>query len=192
VSPFEVGWNSGWKASKRSARGHVRHTSKLIGEFLAYLGPTRENRALELVTEADVRGFAALLRKGGPLPSTVNKLIRQYLSVPFEKAKRQGLIRFNPVTATDPEQADSAQRDTFSPEQVSRLVSSADDRDWAGAIIAWGCGGRLQDIANLKWSSLDLQYAILSFRDRKGHLNHRGLAPGFHRLDRQRVRPRRS
>jgi integrase len=33
--------------------------------------------------------------------------------------------------------------------------------------LAYGCGGRLQDIANLKWSSLDLEYGILSFRDRK-------------------------
>jgi integrase len=88
--------------------------------------------------------------------------------VPFEKARRQGKIKFNPVIATDPEKTETAQRDTFSPQQVSQLVAAAGSPDWIGAILlAYGCGGRLQDIANLKWSSLDLEYEILSFRDRK-------------------------
>jgi len=163
-------WLEDWLEGKQGISAATRLGYKqAIAEFLAYLGPEEEHRPLEAITEADIRGFAALLRKEGRSPNTINKLVRKYLSVPFEKARRQGKIKFNPVIATDPEQADSAQRDTFTPEQVSRLVAaSGDQRDWAGAItLAYSCGGRLQDIANLKWSSLDLQYGILSFRDRK-------------------------
>jgi integrase len=163
-------WLKEWLESKQSISPATRLGYKqAIAEFLTYLGPKGEHRRLESITEADIRGFSALLRKEGRAPSTINKLVRKYLSVPFEKARRQGKIRFNPVIATDPEQADSAQRDTFTPEQVSRLVQAAGgSSDWAGVVLlAYGCGGRLQDLANLKWSSLDLQYGILTFRDRK-------------------------
>lgn len=164
-------WLEDWLEGKRGISPATRLGYKqAIAEFLAYLGPKGANRLLEAITEADIRGFTALLRKEGRSPTTVNKLVRKYLSVPFEKARRQGKIQFNPVIATDPEPADSpARRDTFTPEQVSRLIAaSGEQRDWAGAItLAYTCGGRLQDIANLKWSSLDLEYGILSFRDRK-------------------------
>jgi integrase len=163
-------WLEDWLENKRGISPATRlGYQQAITEFLAYLGPEGANRPLEAITEADIRGFATLLRKEGRSANTINKLVRKYLSVPFEKARRQGKIRFNPIIATDPEQGDSATRDTFTPEQVSRLVTaSGNQRDWAGAItLAYGCGGRLQDIANLKWNSLDLQYGILSFRDRK-------------------------
>ena len=151
-------WLEDWLQSKQRISSATRLGYKhAITEFLAYLGPRGEHRPLEAITEADIRGFAALLRKEGLSPSTITKLVRRYLSIPFEKARRQGKIQFNPVAAIDLEQEQSAQRDTFSPEQVSRLIAACTNRDWTCAILlAYGCGGRLQDIANLKWSSLDL------------------------------------
>jgi integrase len=162
-------WLEDWLESKQRISPATRLGYKhAVSEFLVYLGPRGEHRPLEAITETDIRGFAALLRKEGLSPTTIHKLVRSYLSIPFEKARRQGKIQFNPVATTDFEQGQSAQRATFTPEQVSRLVAASADCDWAGAILlAYGCGGRLQDIANLKWSSLDLQYGILSFRDRK-------------------------
>jgi integrase len=158
-------WLEDCLEGKQKIRPATRRSYKqAIDLFLAYLGPKRQHRTLESITEADIRGFAALLRAEGRSGITVNKLVRKFLSAPFEKARRQGKIKFNPVIATEPEQDRGAQRDTFSPEEVSRLAAAANDRDWAGAILlAYDCGGRLQDIANLKWSSLDLQYGILSF-----------------------------
>jgi integrase len=162
-------WLEDWIESKQNTSPATRRAYKqAVSEFVAFLGPQRQHCSLEAITEADIRAFAAALRADGRSASTVNKLVRKYLSAAFEKARRQGKIKFNPVIATDPQQAQSAQRDTFTPEQVSRLVTASGNRDWSGAILlAYGCGGRLQDIANLKWNSLDLQYEILSFRDRK-------------------------
>src|SRR5260221_1568526 len=173
IGPIEYitvgGWLRDWLESKQGISPAMRRTYKhVIHQFLAYLGPQGEHRPLEAITETDIRGFAALLRSGGRAASTVNRIVRKNLSVPFEKARRQGKIKFNPVIATDPDKTETAQRDTFSPQQVSQLVAAAGSPDWIGAILlAYGCGGRLQDIANLKWSSLDLEYEILSFRDRK-------------------------
>ena len=42
------------------------------------------------------------------------------------------------------------------------------DRDWQGAILlAYATGARLQDIANLRWSGLDVGSGIVTFTERK-------------------------
>jgi integrase len=67
----------------------------------------------------------------------------------------------------DPEKVESVSKHTFSPDQVARLIEIA-DRDWSGAILfAYGTGARLQDVANLRWSSLDTEAGVVSFTERK-------------------------
>jgi integrase len=63
---------------------------------------------------------------------------------------------------------------------VVRLVEAAKG-DWKGAILfAWTTGARLQDVANLRWSSLDMENAIVSFRQGKtGQETIIGLHPDF-------------
>jgi integrase len=108
-----------------------------------------------------------MLRSEGRSPGTINKLVRKYLSVPFEKARKLGKIKFNPVMLLDPEKVESVARHTFTPEQVASLAAAA-NRDWSGAILlAYGTGARLQDIANLKWTALDLDTGIVTFTERK-------------------------
>jgi integrase len=122
---------------------------------------------LESITESDIRGFVRELRTSGRSPATINKLVRKYLSCAFTKAQRLGLIKFNPIGATEPEKSDTARRDTFTPEQVVRLIAAAEG-DWKGAILfGWTSGARLLDVANLRWSSLDLENSIVTFRQRK-------------------------
>jgi hypothetical protein len=74
------------------------------------------------------------LRSEGRAPGTINKLVRKYLSGPFEKARKLGKIKFTPVMVTDPEKVESVARHTFTPEQVARLVAVA-NRDWNVAIL---------------------------------------------------------
>ena len=168
-----------WLASREGHVSAATHQSyqRIIREFLQYLAPRGETRRLEAITESDIRGFVGKLRGEGRAPTTVNKLVRGFLSVPFEKARRRGLIKFNPIAATDPEKGKPATRDVFSPEQVVQLLRCA-DRDWTGAILlAYGCGGRLQDIANLRWSALDTELGVVSFRQRK---TDRSVLVGLH------------
>jgi hypothetical protein len=79
-------WLEDWLQSKQRISSATRLGYKhAITEFLAYLGPRGEHRPLEAITEADIRGFAALLRKEGLSPSTITKLVRRYLSIPSRK-----------------------------------------------------------------------------------------------------------
>jgi integrase len=162
-------WLSDWLASKEHVAPNTRLAYKqVVREFLAYLGPRGATRRLESISEKDIRGFTAQLRAEGRSPCTVNKLVRKYLSCPFTKAQRLGKIRFNPVIATEAEKFESARRDTFTPEQVVRLIEAAAGSDWSGAILfAWTSGARLLDAANLRWSSIDPEHGVVTFRQRK-------------------------
>jgi site-specific recombinase XerD len=157
-----------WLTSKEQVSAATRLAyEQTVREFKAFLGEQGCRRRLESITEADIRGFVALLRSEGRSAGTINKLVRKYLSVPFEKARKLGKIKFNPVMLLDPEKVESVARHTFTPDQVASLVAVA-NRDWSGAILlAYGTGARLQDIANLKWTALDLETGVVTFTERK-------------------------
>ena len=59
-------WLEDWLEGKQGISPATRLGYKqAMGEFLVHLGPQGEHRLLETITEADIRGFAALLRKEG-------------------------------------------------------------------------------------------------------------------------------
>lgn len=166
-------WFESWLASKENSAPATRSAyQQVVEEFLEYLGPRGVNRRLESITERDIEGFIRLLRKEGGGPVTINKL-RKFLSQPFEKARRLGKIRYNPVAGTSPEKSDPMPKETFTGEQVGALVRAAADTDWAGVILfAYNSGARLGDCVNLKWSSLDVESGIVVFREQKWLIEH--------------------
>jgi len=136
--------------------------------FLGFLGP-RAERSVRTLKKSDVVEFRDHLLKEGRTPSTVNKLVKKYLTGPFESARKEGLIDYNPFVAVDALKAKTVAKDVFTPEQVARLVKAAKGTDWEGAIlIGYGTGARLQDVANLRWSCVDSENGILTFQERKG------------------------
>jgi len=174
-------WLEEWLASKEAISERTRENyARTVREFLAYLGLEGSKRRLESITESDIRGFVAQLRKTGRSPGTINSIVRFQLATAFGKAKKLGKIPYNPVMATDPEKATAAVRDTFTPEQVAKLVAVA-PRDWQGAIFfAYTTGARLADVVNLRWSSLDLEYGVVTLAQRKtGKKTLIGLHPDF-------------
>jgi integrase len=135
-------------------------------EFLAYLGEPGASRRLESISERDVEGFVADLRKTGRSPRTINR-IREYLASGFEKARRVGRIPYNPFAAVEAEKSDSRPRATFSPGAMAALLKVANP-DWQGAILfAYSTGARLGDVANLRWSNLDIANGVTVFKERK-------------------------
>jgi integrase len=182
VKRISIGeWLDDWLASRESLSSGTRAGyEQAVREFLEYLGEGGARRRLESITEADIRGFVRTLRESGRSPATINKLVRKYLSSAFTRAVRRGLIKFNPIAATEPEKSDTAARDTFSPQQVVALVNAASG-DWRGAILfGWTSGARLQDVANLRWSCIDLEHGIVTFRQGKtGRETIIGLHPDF-------------
>ena len=171
LSPMEtprVGkWLDDWLAGKRK----ISEASRLgyeqaVREFKEWLG-LRVNQPLEAVTETDIDAFVNHLRKDHRSASTVNKLVRKYLSGAFEKARKLGKIKYNPIAVTDPLPSDSTVKDPFSAPEVARLVRVAEG-DWKGAILlAYGTGARLQDVCNFRWDAIDSETGIVTFRERK-------------------------
>jgi integrase len=174
-------WLTDWLASKdnQTAKATRSAYGQAVADFLSYLGDRGAARRLDSITTADIEGFVRGLRKEGRSASTINK-IRAFLSQPFEKARKGGTIRFNPCSLVQPEKAEPIVKGTFTAEQVAALVAVADP-DWAGAILfAWGSGARLGDVANLRWSALDMANGIVTFRERKtGATAIIGLHPDF-------------
>jgi integrase len=174
-------WFKDWLAGKRSiaesSRGGYEQAAR---EFLEFMG-RKALLPIDSVTEDDINKFVDHLRSDGRSATTVNKLVRKYISGAFEKARKLGKIKYNPVMATDPLKDDPVAKDTFSAEQVARLVAAAKDTDWEGAILmAYGSGARLQDVANLRWSSIDTINKVLVFKEKKtGRQAVIGLHPDF-------------
>ena len=53
----------------------------------------------------------------------------------FQSAKDEGILEQNVFSLTDNLKVVAIERDTFTPEQVARLVAVAHSNDWKGAII---------------------------------------------------------
>jgi integrase len=175
-------WLQGWlESSERTVKpSSLVAYSQAVALFLEFLGENGARRRLESITERDIEAFTRELIESGRQPSTINNLVRKFLSVPFEKARKTGKIRYNPIQATSPLKTQAAPRDTFTPEQVRALLKVADN-DWQGAILfAYGTGTRLGDVANLKWSALDPERGIVDFKEGKtGSRAIKGLHPDF-------------
>ena len=179
-------WLSDWLKSCEGSNkeGTLLGYRQAVREFFDFLGEVRTNHSIKTVTLADINAFKDLLLKEGRSPATVNKLIKKYLNTPFELARKLGKIPFNPIHGFKTLKVESGTKGRFTPEQVSRLVKACgDDEDWRGAIIfAYGSGARLQDVANLRWSNLDLVNGVVQFRQRKSTKGAKatlGLHPDF-------------
>ena len=159
-----------WVESKKGA---VSESTTLAYEhardlLLNFLGP-RANQVLRTLKKSDAVAFRDHLRAEGRTAVTVNTLVKKYLTGPFESARKEGLLDYNPFVAVDALKAKKVAKDVFSPEQVACLIQVTKHTDWEGAIlVGYTTGMRLQDVANLRWSSLDVKNGVLSFVQKKG------------------------
>ncbi|HTD17362.1 MAG TPA: tyrosine-type recombinase/integrase [Chthoniobacterales bacterium] len=143
-----------------------RHARELLLEFLG----SRADLPVRGLKKQDAAAFRDHLRAEGRTPGTVNTFLKKYLTGPFENARKEGLIDYNPFVAVNALKSKAVAKDVFSPEQVVQLLNVARGTDWEGAILAgYTTGMRLQDASNLRWESVDLRNGLLSFVERKGN-----------------------
>jgi integrase len=153
------GWLREWTATKKAALGQktVERYEKPIKDFLAYLG-SRANLPLRAVTPKDVRSFRDAELRQGKSPVTAN-LAQRIVASALGAAVRMGYITTNPASAVDylATHEAKAQKETFTPEEISALLEAAPSRDWRGIILLAAFAGlRLGDAMRLRWGNLDL------------------------------------
>src|SRR6266446_3242362 len=160
-------WLHDWLEAKKTAKSDAtylkyRHT---IDSFITSLGP-KAKRNLNQVTPRDVQRFRDTELAAGKHPSTCNYAVK-HLRIPFNVARRQGVIAHNPADAVEmiDRKEEQASKGTFDIEQLQALLKAAPTTDWRRAILlAFYTGARLQDVANMLWKSVDLQEQLISFR----------------------------
>lgn len=174
-------WLRGKEVSK-SASTHVAY-SHTVESFLAHLGG-RAKLNIAAMAPKDIASFRDAQIASGKSPNTVRYLVKQ-LRIPFNAARRQGILTHNPAESVElPAPAktasgDESGRESFTPEQVEALMKAAIVREhgrpvfeageeWRGAILfAYLTGARLQDVANLPWSAIDLPAKLVTYRAKK-------------------------
>ncbi len=174
-------WLHGKEVSK-SKNTHVKY-SQTIESFLAQIGG-RAKLNISAISTKDIVAYRDDQLASGKNPNTVRYLVKQ-LRIPFNAARRQGIITHNPAESvelpTPSKMMDDREvsRDAFTPEQVGALMKATvaqengraifeTGQDWYGAILfAYCTGARLQDVANIQWAAIDLPTKTITYRARK-------------------------
>jgi integrase len=158
-------WLREWLKGKHAAKKKrtflaYEHT---INGFLDSLGP-RAKCNINQITPRDISKFRDAQIADGKHAKTCNYAVK-HLRMPFNVARRQGLITHNPAEAVEmlPVNGEPA-RQPFTIEQATAILNAARG-DWRGAVmVALYTGARLQDVADMRWESVDLQNKWISFR----------------------------
>ena len=138
-----------WIASKEAtkAKGTTVRYRYVVDKFIEFLGK-RALTNLGNVRPSDISAFRDEQVKAGKSNGTANMVIKT-LRIPFNLARRQGLIFSNPADAVDLLSADRQSRTTFSRAQITDLMEVA-DLEWKGMILLGVCHGlRLGDAVRL-------------------------------------------
>ena len=168
------GWLRDWLKNKVVSTAASTHGSyrKTIEAFLASLGG-RAKLNITAIAPADISRFRDEQLGTGKSPSTVCGMIRE-LRVPFNVARRQGILASNPAEAVDMptltkgKGAAKSSRKPFTTEQVAALMDAATSADWRGAILFSYCtGARLADVGNLTWDAINLPGKLVTYTAKK-------------------------
>jgi len=161
-------WLREWLAGKEQTKSEgtgIRY-AHVIEDFITHLG---KRAALNIahIAPRDVKTFRDKETKAGKSGKTANLAVK-IIGGAFNAARRQGLITTNPAEALEalPHRAES--KEAFTSEQGADLLQAAPSDDWRGAmLLAYFTGARLQDVANMRWTAIDLAGKAIHFTPRK-------------------------
>ena len=173
-------WLDQWLAGKTQTRaaGTVERYKQVIRDFQSSLG-NRVRLALAAITPKDILNFRDAELAECKAPKTANLSVK-IVSAAFNAAFRQGHIQNNPCLAVEPLPEETAERDTFTKEQIAQLVSAAEG-DWKAAILfAYYTGARESDVANMQWNAIDLNKKLITFTPRKTRRTKKAITTYLH------------
>ncbi len=148
---------SDWITSKEAtkAKGTTARYRYVVDEFIKSLG-TRADTNIGNIRPQDIASFRDLQVKDGKSNGTANMVVKT-LRIPFNLARRQGMIISNPADAVDLLAAERQSRTTFTREQIASLLEAADN-EWRGMILLGVCHGlRLGDAMRLTWENINTE-----------------------------------
>jgi integrase len=153
------------KAIEAKPATHRRY-STVVGHFLRHLGDIadRDISHLDAKTIAGVRDKISKEKS----PSTANHAVK-VIRAALNQARRDGLVDQNEASKITLIKCHPNRRESFSLDQIARLLSVANE-EWTGIILAGlYTGQRLGDIATLTWNNIDLQKReIHHFAEKQG------------------------
>jgi integrase len=147
------------------AEGSLPAYRKTIELFLEFLGK-RVDEPISKIKLQDIEEFLRTRTKNCASATIVLSL--SILKTAFADAIRHGMIERNPcLHVRVPSGAEAATRQTFSIEELRTLVQHSSG-DWKTAILlGLYTGGRLGDLANLKWHQINLNEGIITYKQSK-------------------------
>jgi integrase len=154
------------KRKSKSQKTALRY-DQMMNEFVTFLGP-RADLNIAAIAEKEILDFRDHHEAKGLASGTLNLDIT-VLSAAFNAALKQGHVSVNPCAGIDPLKDKTTHKKTFTPEQVSALLSAAEG-DWRGVIlVGFYSGMRLNDACNLRWRDIDLVSPIktITYEPRK-------------------------
>lgn len=158
---------SEWAQTKEmaNAAGTAKRYKNTIRNFLLHLG-SKGKMNLASVAARDVETFKNLQISEGKSAATANMVIKT-LRIPFNAARRQGIILTNPAEAVELLVGDAETKETFSEGQLRALLSYP-DVEWQGLILLGATAGvRLGDASRMTWANVDLEKKLLRFVPQK-------------------------
>lgn len=144
-----------WLKSKEHAKaeGTTQRYRDALEPFLESLG-SRARVSLPNLAMRDVTKFVGVSQQNCLANKTINFRLKTLRSV-LESAKRQGLVQVNVAHEVPMLPDTSAEKGTFSPEELQSLLRAA-SLEWKGVILAGLTAGlRIGDAALLRWEDIE-------------------------------------
>lgn len=182
-------WFDHWLELKQRVRAGktMDRYRQVLRDFVESLG-TRANLSLEHLTSNDILAYRDSITAGKRTARTANLSVK-VVSAALNTAVRQHIIERNPATALERLEESAAEKDVFSPNQLSKLLRAADD-DWRRAILlGYYTGARLGDVANMRWDAIDWRDKTIQFTPEKTKKKQQRVAVPLHpQLERELVK----
>lgn len=158
-------WLDSWLESRTDAsKATLLDYRRILDLFYAFLG-TRSDRPLTTLQAAQVEEFKKHLG-GRVAPSTVNKAVK-VLKAGLGNAVAKRQLEFNPAAHVAPIEAEQSQRRPFTPEELGKLIRTADLEWKTMVLIGYYTGLRLNDCADLTWEAVDLLNGTIELSTQK-------------------------
>jgi integrase len=150
----------------RNAPTTLERYQNTVALFLDAL-KTKAEQPVTSVTSKDIEAFLTGRLDAGVAPKTAIIDLKT-LNTAFRRAEAYGIILKNPVAAVRPPKLRSSERETFTHEDVQKVLDAAPSVEWQTLILlGYFVGARLSDCVHMKWEHVRPQEGVLIYNQRK-------------------------